>query len=144
MKKTIRLVIILASILVIACNNQKKTVIENPYIGAWEKTDSKAVYADTTITKMPFGNPVIKLLTNKHYAFGSQAGVNKITGGGGEYTFRGDLFITYPKYHSTSAVVGDSIVWKSKIEGDIWTISFSGKIDTIRVDATEIWKRIRE
>lgn len=75
---------------------------------------------------------------------GRQAGKNLITGGGGgEYTFKGDVFKSFPKYHS-SISVGDSLVMKSKIEGDLWTITYSVKLDSITVYVTETWKRIPE
>jgi hypothetical protein len=144
MKKTICFIFTFATFLIIACNNQKKAVIENPYVGAWEITYSKYIYPDSTYETSSFTNPTVKLLTNKHYAFGRQGGKNLITGGGGEYTFKDDVFKSFPKYHTGSFIVGDSIVMKSKIEGDLWTISFSIKNDSLKVDATEIWKRIPE
>jgi hypothetical protein len=144
MKKTICFILTFAGILIIACNNLKKDVGENPYEGAWEITYSKAVYPDTTYETNQFANPTIKLLTKKHYAFGRQEGENKITGGGGEYTYEGDSFTSYPKYHTGSGMVGNTIVFKSKIEGDLWTISTVYKNDTLQVDAIETWKRIIE
>lgn len=144
MKKAIYLILALASILIITCNSPKKAVIENPYIGAWEKTYSKVIYPDTTIETTKFSNPIVKLLTNKHYAFGSQGGKNLIVGGGGEYTFKDDVFKSFPKYHTGSIVVGDSMIMKSKIESDLWTISWSFNKDSLKFDATETWKRIHE
>lgn len=144
MKKTIYLILALMAILIIACNNPKKEVRENPYEGAWELIYVKQVSPDTTIEMTQITDPTVKLLTKKHYAFGSQAGENKIFGGGGEYKYEGDIFKSYPKYHGYSMLVGDSIVFKSKIEGDLWTISHSYKNDTLQVDITETWKRIRE
>jgi hypothetical protein len=145
MKKTICLVLAFTGICIIACNNPKKDLKENPYEGAWEITYSKAVYPDTTYETNQFAKPTVKLLTKKHYAFGRQEGENKITGGGGEYTYEGDIFTSYPKYHTGgSLVVGKSIVFKSKIEGDLWTIYYGFKNDTLQVDVTETWKRIIE
>jgi len=144
MKKTICFVLAFAGILIIACKTTEETK-ESPYEGAWEITYSKRVYPDTTYETTQFANPTVKLLTEKHYAFGSQDGENKITGGGGEYTYEGDVFTSYPKYHTGgSLVVGKSIVMKSKIEGDLWTISYGYKNDTLKFDATETWKRIKE
>lgn len=144
MKKTIYLILALTAVLIIACNNQKKAVIENPYTGAWEITYSKSIYPDTTYESTQIANPTVKLLTNKHYAFGRQGGENLITGGGGEYTFKDDVFKSFPKYHTGSFLVGDSIIMKSKIEGDLWTISYTLKRDTLTVFVTETWKRIPE
>lgn len=144
MKKVIYLILVFTTILLICCTNSKKSANENPYVGAWEITYSKIIYPDTTIETKSFVNPNVKLLTNKHYAFGFQEGENHIRGGGGEYKFKDDVFKSYPKYHSYSALVGDSLVMKSKIEGDLWTVTYSVKSDTIKIDATEIWKRIPE
>ena len=144
MKKTIYFILAIAAILIIACNNPKKDAKENPYQGAWEVTYSKAVYPDTTIETTQFANPTVKILTKKHFAFGSQAGENKTWGGGGEYTFEGDTYTEHVKYHGNSFVVGKSVEFKSKIEGEMWTISTVWKNDTLDVESTEIWKRIIE
>lgn len=137
-------ILLIAIVLVTACRNSPKVVTENPYVGAWEKTYSKYIYPDSTYETTQYADPTVKLLTLKHYAFGNQDEEYKISGGGGEYSYNGDIFISYPKYHTSSSLVGDSLVMKSKIEGDLWTISFSIEIDTIKIDATEIWKRIME
>lgn len=144
MKKTNYLILAFVAILIIACNNPEKVAKENPYEGAWEQTYSKLVYPDSTIETTQFANPHVKLLTKKHYAFGYQAGENKILGGGGEYTYDGDIFTSYPKYHYYPGMVGNSLVFNSKIAEDLWTISFIYKNDTIQIDATETWKRIIE
>ena len=144
MNKSICFVLAFIAILVISCNSPKKAVIKNPYAGAWEITYSKSIYPDTTYESTQIANPTVKLLTKKHYAFGRQGGENLITGGGGEYTFKDDVFKSFPKYHTGSFLVGDSIIMKSKIEGDLWTISYSINVDSLKVDATETWKRIVE
>lgn len=143
MKKSICFILALSAVLIIACKTSEETK-ESPYEGAWEITYSKYVYPDTTYETTQFANPTIKLLTEKHYAFGRQVGENKIAGGGGEYAYEGDTFTSYPKYHTGSGMVGNTIVFKSKIEGDLWTISTVYKNDTLKVDATETWKRIKE
>ncbi len=144
MKKTIYLILALTAILVISCNNPKKAVVENPYAGAWETTYTKYIYPDTTYETTQFANPSVKLLTGKHFSFGSQSGTNMIGGGGGEYSFTVDTYTEYIKYHSYSSLVGQTVNFKSKMEGDLWTISYSVKLDTIPIDATETWKRIPE
>ncbi len=144
MKNSIYFILAFVAILIIACNNPEKEAKENPYVGAWEVTYTKYVYPDSTIETTQFANPQVKLLTKKHYAFGYQAGENNILGGGGEYTFDGDIYTDYPKYHYFPGAAGNKYVMKSKIEGDLWTISYVFKDDAIQVDATEIWKRIIE
>jgi hypothetical protein len=136
MKKISILFLVSVAILFFACGENEKEESENPYEGAWELTYSKYVYPDTTMETTSFPNVTTKLLTEKHYAFGRQDGINKIRGGGGEYSFKDDQFISYPKYHSTSIMVGDS--------GDIWVVTFSVSTDSIKVNASETWKRIKE
>ena len=150
MKKTICFILAFAGILIIACNNPKKDVKESPYIGAWEMTSTtynvqyhKGRKLDSTFVvpaKLPY---LVKLITKKHYAFGTQ-GVDRITGGGGEYTYEGDTFTSYPKYHSVKANVGNTLVWKSKIEGDLWKLFGVVKNDTVQYERIETWKRIIE
>ncbi|MCK5470296.1 MAG: hypothetical protein KAI99_17355 [Cyclobacteriaceae bacterium] len=144
MKKTNFLILAFVAILIIACSTPEKEVKENPYEGAWEITYLKYVYPDTTIETTQFDNPDVKLLTKSHYAFGHQVGENQIVGGGGEYTYDGDTFTSYPKYHYFPGMVGNSLVFNSKIEGNLWTIAIVYKNDTVQVDATETWKRIIE
>lgn len=55
----------------------------------------------------------------------------------------GDTFTSYPN-HYYQGMVGNSLVFNSKIAEDLWTISFVFKDDTIQIDATETWKRIIE
>lgn len=143
-KKNILVILSFVAFLMIACNNPQKDVKVNPYEGAWEVIYSKTIYPDTTYETTQFANPSVKLLTKKHYAFGRQDGEYKIVGGGGEYKYEGDIFKSYPKYHTVSSLVGDSLVMKSKIEGELWTITYVYKNDTLQVDGTETWKRIIE
>jgi hypothetical protein len=142
MKKTIIFILAFAAILIIACNNSENDEKENPYEGAWEVTYSKWIYPDTTIETTKFVNPEVKILTEKHFAFGLQSGKNKIDGGGGEYTYDADTYTELIKYHFVSDFIGKSVVFKSKIEGEMWTLSTVYKSDSLDVDGTETWKRI--
>ena len=124
--------------------NQKDTSPENPYEGAWEVIYTKYVYPDTTIENNHIINPNVKLLTKKHFAFGGQIGENQVQGGGGEYSYDGDTYTEQIKYHFFSNMVGTSVKMKSKIDGDLWTISFVFKDDNNSIEGTETWKRIKE
>lgn len=145
MKKTICFILAFAGILIIACNNPKTDSKEYPLQGAWEIIYSKYVYPDTTIENNQIATPTVKILTKKHFAFGRQEGENKIMGGGGEYSYDGNTYIEHVKYHSYSSYfVGKSVEIKSTFKGDLWTISYVIKNDTLQIDATETWKRIKE
>jgi hypothetical protein len=149
MKKTICFVLAVAGILIIGCNDTKKDAKINPYEGAWECTGRtffvhylNGLKPDTTVVvPIPY---TVKLLTKKHYAQGRQTEKNEVVAGGGEYTYEGDTFTSYPKYHSIKENVGKTLVWKSKIEGDLWTFSSFNKNDTIQLENRETWKRIIE
>ena len=142
MKKPIYFVLAFMGIFILACNNPTKEVIENPYEGAWEITYSKYVYPDTTIETTQFVSPSLKILTEKHFAFGGQDGVNKIFGGGGEYIYDDTTYTERIKYHFYSELVGKSIEFKSKIEGEFWTISTVFEMDSLKIAGSETWKRI--
>lgn len=149
MKKTICLV--LAFILIIACNNKKKDAEVNPFVGAWECTTSTYLVhylngqkPDTTFvvpSKLPY---VVKLVTKKHYAQGSQTEINLGVAGGGEYTYNGDTITNIKRYSSVKEVIGKPVARKSKIEGDLWKLYLTGKNDTVQWEKIETWKRIPE
>jgi hypothetical protein len=109
MKKLFYVLFAFVAIVFIACNNPKKNAKENPYEGAWEITYSKFASPDTTFEITKRTNPSVKILTEKHFAFGRQSGENKITGAGGEYIFSGDTYKESVKYHSNSSFVGQSV-----------------------------------
>ena len=145
MKNSICLILAFAAILIIACNNSEKDEKLNPYEGAWESYYSKYVYPDTTIESTDRVNPTVKLLTKKHFAFGRQSGDKKVWGGGGEYTYDDETYTEHVKYHARfTAGSVSSVEFKSKLDGDLWTINWVVKNDTLQVDITETWKRIIE
>jgi len=155
MKKSVCLILVFFAILIIACNNQKKSKIENPYVGAWQQVDIKYVLPDNTYVNVTSNPDNVKIITNKHYAFGYPTSNGGVWAGGGEYTFSGNTFTSFPKYHSKAGTAGGSIVWNSKIEADLWMISQDRKtlrqnekdtlqIDTIEYKIIETWKRIPE
>ncbi len=90
MKKVNCIILALAAILIMACNNPAAVEKDNPLQGAWVINSTKYVTPDTTVVNTQFENPTIKLLTKKLFAFGNQVGENKIWGGGGEYTIDGN------------------------------------------------------
>lgn len=124
--------------------HQKGATDENPYEGAWEVIYTKFVYPDTTIENSQIVNPNVKLLTKKHFAFGRQTGENQTSAGGGEYTYDEETYTEQVKYHYYPGMAGNSLEMKSKIEGDLWTISYVFKDDDISIEGTETWKRIVE
>jgi hypothetical protein len=149
MKKTFWFILAFITIIIIACNNKKKDAEVNPYVGAWESISTTYLVhylngqkPDTTIV-VPYPTTV-KLLTKKHYALGRQTEKDVEVAGGGEYTYNGDTITTIRRYSSTKGAIGKPSVWKSKIEGDLWKQSNTGKNDTVQYERIETWKRIHE
>jgi hypothetical protein len=151
MKKTICFVLAIAGILIFACNNPKKDEKVNPYEGAWENTSNtynvkyyKGRKLDSTFVvpaKLPY---VVKLVTKKYYAQGSQTEKDEVVAGGGEYTFNGDSVTNIRRYSSVKGQIGKPVVRKSKIEGDLWKFYITVKNDSVQYERIETWKRIIE
>jgi hypothetical protein len=111
--------------------------------GAWEIIYQKLTYPDTTLENTQFANPSVKILTKKHVAFGHQSSDGEsISGGGGTYSYDGKTYIEHIKYHGYSSLVGKSIEFKSKLDGDKWTISGVIPGDGEKIHLKEIRKRI--
>ena len=113
--------------------------------GAWEVVYTEYIYTavNDTLYGAQFENPSVKLLTKKHFAFGHQTrNSESITGGGGIYSYDGMTYTEHIKYHTVNSVIGKSVMFKSKLEGDNWTISGVISMDDGDVKMKEIWKRI--
>ena len=135
--------IFIASVFLILGTTSVLSQNSNELQGAWEIIYAEYVYPDTTIENTQFANPSVKILTKEHFAFGFQANSGEsITAGGGKYSYNGETYTEHIKYHIASSVVGKSIEFKSKLEGDKWTISGSLPGDDGDLNLKEIWKRI--
>lgn len=141
MKKPLVLVIALLMIGTtnVLCQNS------NELQGAWEITYLEYVYTalNDTLYETEFVNPSVKLITKKHFAFGHLNYDGKsFSAGGGEYSYDGRTYTEHIKYHSHGPAVGTSVEFKSKLEGDTWTISGALQGDEGEILLKEIWKRI--
>jgi hypothetical protein len=142
MKKSICLILVFIAILIIACNNAKKDARESPLLGYWERVYYKEVFPDTTYESNQITEPEFKIVTNKHWAYGGQKGINKVAAGGGKYTYDGKNYTEYINYHNASLLIGQAITYKSTLEGDLWTITGILNLDTLNIGLTETWKRV--
>ena len=108
----------------------------NPLMGTWEMIDAKYTDADTTIT---LTTEQTKILTATHFAFGRQQEEGAYAGGG-PYLFDGTTYTEIIDYHSNSELIGDTISFDCRIEGDsLWY--HSGDLGT-NFHLEEIWRRV--
>ena len=110
--------------------------------GAWEIIYQEIAYPDTTLTTTQWDSPTVKIFTKKHFAFGHLMDDGELGAGGGTYSYDGKIYTEHVKYHGYALVVGKSIKFKSKLDGDKWTISGTLPGENGEVHLTEIWKRI--
>jgi hypothetical protein len=108
--------------------------------GAWERTYLRFVLPDTTIEEtFEPGARSTKILTPTHFAFGQQSeDGTEVYAGGGRYTFAGNTYIEFVEYHSSASLVGRTIPFESRREGDLWHIA--GTIGRFRLEET--WRRL--
>ena len=114
-------------------------------VGAWEIHYLEHVLTafNDTLYETEFVNPSVKILTKKHFAFGHLTDNREsISAGGGEYSYNGKIYTEHIKYHTHTSAVGISIEFKSKLEGDKWTILGMIPTDDGDVKTKEIWQRI--
>ena len=93
--------------------------------GSWEYISRRMVYADTVVTEDLFAGPSYKILNSTHFAFGRQTiadgeAQNDVFAGGGRYTVVDSVYTETIEYHSTAGLVGQKVVFKSRIEGELW------------------------
>jgi hypothetical protein len=143
MKNFVCLLLTIALMLFVSCNNPKQVINDYPLQGAWETFYIKQVFPDTTIVHSDMGkNLQVHIFTKKHFAFGRQYDQNAYSAGGGEYIFDGDSLKMVSKYHWAYFLVGKSVNYKVMISGDTLTRRGFFKNDTVQVEVIDKWRRI--
>jgi len=103
----------------------------------------KVIYPDTTINYTILG-PSYKILNKTHFAFGRQTVISgepqdDVFAGGGRYLLQGDtLYTEIIEYHSNQAIVGMSIAFKCRVEGNLWY--HTGDIGNTKLE--EVWRKV--
>lgn len=111
----------------------------NPLEGSWKLVSQMVIYPDTTIDRGSTLNTSYKILNSTHFAFGRMAASEEeVYAGGGRYTYDGTHYTEHIEYHSSAPLVGTSITFDVRIEGDRWY--HSGQIGDFRLE--EVWERI--
>jgi len=106
----------------------------SPLEGAWELVDAKYAPADPTFSLTTYRQ--IKILTKTHWAYLSQdrsapkltngsdaellAAAKTFGAGGGTYILDGDTYTEHVEFFATPNLVGASLKFKIKWEGDEW------------------------
>ncbi len=113
--------------------------------GTWEMVSRRSVYADSIVTPAPVQGPSFKILNGTHFAFGRQTvqggeAMDDVYAGGGRYTVDGDsMYVEHVEYHSSAGLVGQSLRFRCRVDGDIWY--HSGQIGDFLLEET--WRRVR-
>lgn len=94
----------------------------------------------------PGREPVVKILADGHFAFGTPAAEGERTwAGGGTYTHDPDAGTCTETvtYHWAKALVGQVITFQCELDGDLWRhrASFTANGEPFAID--EVWRRLR-
>ena len=100
-------------------------------IGTWEMLDENGESKGKT-----------KILSEDHFAFGSQTGPKSIWAGGGTWVYYDGVYIEVVQYHSAAAVVGKTLDFDCRVEDGIWYHEgwFEAGGENFHVD--EVWRKL--
>ena len=111
-------------------------------VGAWEmEFPSSAPTERLGAEKIAGGKPV-KILTDTHFAFGSTGAGGMMYAGGGTYTLDGDTYTEVIEYHFNPMLIGQTVSFTCRLQGERWYHSGIFEIDGERFNIEEIWRRI--
>lgn len=106
--------------------------------GSWQMVSQKLVYPDTVMDRTGLIPHTIKILNSTHFAFGRQTGAEEIFAGGGSYEYHGDTYTEHIVWHSSEALVGQSVTFDVEVENDTWR--HTGDLGDFVLE--EVWERI--
>jgi hypothetical protein len=113
----------------------------NSFIGTWELVSTHVSRNDSTLmrgTGAEFRS--LKMLNNTHFSVITRRGEQFLRAAAGRYTLNGENYTEMIDVSSaTTFTPGAQYSFKSKIEGDTWTID--GGSGATRVQ--EVWRRVR-
>ncbi len=94
-------------------------------------------------TREPPPEPTtVKVLNETHCAFGQTRAAGDIFAGGGRYEAEDGLYRETVTYHTMPELVGVTIPFRFRIEGDLWyhegEVSAGGR----RFHINEVWRRV--
>jgi len=89
-------------------------------------------------------SPSTKILDADHFAFGGPTPGGSVWAGGGSYRVEDGKYIENVEYHSIASLVGRSLVFNYRIEGDRWYHSGDFEAGGRKFHIREIWRRVKE
>lgn len=92
----------------------------------------------------PSAKPNIKVLSDTHFAFGTQDDKGRAFAGGGTYTYRDSTYTEFIQYHTLNFLVGQQMEFKCLIEDDKWYHTGGFDINGRKFTVKEVWQRVKE
>lgn len=95
----------------------------NSLIGEWKLLYAKIIFPDTTFVIDSSMYHSIYVVGDRYFNFFYSTPDKKLltAAGMGTYLLEGSKYIENVQFHSTSYISGTSVIFDSKVEGDIWT-----------------------
>lgn len=111
----------------------------NPLLGSWEFVEGKYAVDDGYVTAKAPQLTSVKLITKTHFNYITQKNGQFHYAGGGKYIIKDQQFIETFGYGNIPSLLGKTMAFDYKIEGDLWhhSLTENGKL----VEA-EIWRKL--
>ena len=110
--------------------------------GVWKIIYSKVERPDTITERTAFENPSYKIFTKKHFSLSGLLEDTEFYGHLGKYSYDGKTYTEHIKYSFGKSMMGQSIKFKSSMEGDKWTIEREGEYEGEKLKMKETWQRV--
>lgn len=138
MKKFVLLLVITALLGVFNISAQTPEEVE----GVWKMTYKKWELSDTVVERSKYEFNSYKIFFEDHFSLTGLDEENNFYGHFGNFTFDGKTYSEEITFSSYEFMVGRTVDFKSKLEGDTWTIK--GDIGTrdMKFELVEIWERV--
>ncbi|KAF7771225.1 hypothetical protein PCIT_a4286 [Pseudoalteromonas citrea] len=114
-------------------------VSANPLIGTWQYVKGQYATENGLVEAQAPQLTSTKIVSDGHFNYITQQGGKFLYAGGGTYTLDKDHFIEHVKYGNVASILGKTMAFTYKVEGDLWhhTLHEDGKLVE-----KEIWKRV--
>ncbi len=102
--------------------NRHRSTENTSLLGSWELEKVTLTFPDTVIIWDTTQFRSIYFIQKKHFNFlyTDPAGEELIYAGYGRYSHENSIYIEHIEFHSISKIVGTSVIFNSKVEGNKW------------------------